>query len=141
MAFEIFSNEDARILGVPYLSTDKHGRIYLNKEAQKRIGVYTTEKGFDAVNLYLYYDSHNKMIGLAKVGTMNPTNVNPYRFSGKEGRKYGSALRFMKHYGILPKTSNRYFYEGKDSNGLHSFKLEDYNDPSHDNAYKNEGTE
>lgn len=137
MSFEFYSNENARVLGVPYLTTDKHGRIYLNKESQKRVGVYEPGKGFHAVDLFLLYDSHNKRIGLGLPGTINPTNVNTFRFSGKEGRKYGSALNFMKYYGILPAAaSRRYLFEGKDSNGLYAFKLEDYDDPRSDDAYK-----
>jgi hypothetical protein len=136
MSFEIYSNENARILGVPYITVDRHGRIYLSKNAQKEIGVYSNEKEFHYAELFVYYDSHNKRIALARKGIVNPTDIKPFRFSGKEGRKYGSCLNFLNFYGILPKKSNRYFYEGKDSNGLHAFKLENSESPTDDNAYK-----
>jgi hypothetical protein len=136
MSFEIYSNKNARVLGVPYASVDRHGRIYLNKEAQKEVGIYANTQELHSADLYVFYDPHNRRIGLARVGVINPTDVKPFRFSGKEGRKYGSCLNFLKHYDILPEQSERYYYEGKDSNGLYTFKIEGSTSPSDDNAYK-----
>lgn len=126
MAFEVFSNEGARPKGMAYVTTDKQGRIYINRLAQKNMGISQIP-----VELYVAYDKVNKRIGLAKPEVVRLTDIHAFTFSGK--RAYASAISFLKKNGIMPsRKAQRYFYDGRED-GWYTFKLEEYDAP--DDAY------
>jgi hypothetical protein len=125
MALEVFSNEAARPMEVPYITTDKQGRIYLNRLAQKVLNAENMP-----VSLYVAYDSVNKSIGLVHPDIVRLPNVKPFRFNGD--RAYASAIAFLKKNHILPSgAANRYLYVGKEHNGWHLFKLADHLAPDY----------
>lgn len=125
-----YDNRQAK-LDKRYLTIDSQGRIYLNRESQRLLGIEKL-----SAELYVGYDPVNKRIGLAKPDVVRMTELGTYRFAGD--RPYASARNFCKDNGIYPKKgSDRYLYHGKEKDWF-TFQLEEYASP--DDAYKEQAS-
>jgi hypothetical protein len=119
LAFVFYSNEGARPSETAYITVDKQGRIYINRLAQKELGITSLP-----IELYVAYDKDSKMIGLSADSSIVPEGTKPFRFNGN--RAYASAKSFLQDARILPRMNedaHRYFYVGK-IDGLHAFARE-----------------
>lgn len=104
-----------------YLSTDKHGRLYLSEGTKELMGIREEDL---PVSIYVGYDKDNKRIALAKVGDVQLEGVIPFKFNGK--RTYASVRTFLQDNRILPKEgTNRYIYIGQE-NGVYVFQLKGF---------------
>lgn len=116
---KFFSNDGVRSLK-PYVSVDKHGRIYISEGAKEVMNIHDEEL---PISLYVGYDKINKRIGLARSGELQIEGIKPFKFNGK--RLYASVRSFLMANRILPDDGTvKYEYVGN-SEGVFVFQLEE----------------
>jgi len=107
MALKFYSNDGARPNDRPYVTTDKQGRIYINRLAQKEMNALELP-----IELYVAYDAEERAIGFTQNKDLAPEGTKPFRFNGS--RAYASAKGFLYEAQILPKPhedAHRYFFD------------------------------
>ncbi|GAA5345971.1 helix-turn-helix domain-containing protein [Planifilum fimeticola] len=96
---------------------DTHGRFYLNRALQERLGCVGKP-----IKLHIGYDPETKKIGLAKYGEIQ-LDASPLSFGAN--RSYASARGFLNRFGIRVDKLIKYTFTGVDNGWMVFERVDD----------------